>query len=76
MDGFSYYSGSKYYRKILCLIFCNAIMKNIPVNYIISGIIKNFYYSLLYNPAHSGPITDNENLELRNKFHRRGNGFR
>lgn len=44
-----------------------------PGNLILSSLIKDFYYSLLFNPTHSGPITDDEDMSLRGSYHPRKN---
>jgi len=69
IDGFSYFCRSKFSRKYLSILFSNPVMKKLPGNLILSKLIDEYYNSLLYNPSHSGPITDNESLELRDKYH-------
>ena len=69
MDGFSYYCRSTNTRKFLSTLFCNSIFKKLGADLVLSKMIEEYYNSLLYNPDHSGPITDSESLELRDKYH-------
>jgi hypothetical protein len=73
MDGFRHYCNANLLRKSLYNIFGNKIFVKLPHNLIISNLIKNFYYSLLNNPSHSGPWTDDEDVKFRNHYHPREN---
>ncbi|MBI2485387.1 MAG: hypothetical protein HYW01_00190 [Deltaproteobacteria bacterium] len=72
MDGFRYYCNSNHLRCLLYNTFGGKLLAKLPYNLIISGLIKDFYYSLLNNPAHSGPLTDQEDTQARGRYHPRG----
>jgi len=73
MDGFSYYCNANPLRRLLCGIFGNGLFARLPYNLALSGLIKDFYHSLLYNPSHSGPLTDDEDIKFRGHYHPREN---
>lgn len=73
MDGFSYYCNANLLKRFLHNIVGNRIFAKLPYNLILNCLIKDFYYSLLNNPTHSGPLTDEEDMESRSRYHLREN---
>jgi hypothetical protein len=72
MDGFRYYCNSTPLRRILYNTFGGKLLAKQPYNLIVGGLIRDFYRSLLNNPAHSGPLTDQEDTQSRGRYHPRG----
>ncbi len=72
MDGFRYYCHSNLLRRVLYNTFGIKFLAKLPYNLITSRLIKDFYHSLLNNPAHSGPLTDQEDTKSRGRYHPRG----
>ena len=71
MDGFRYYCISNPLRRFTYNAFGSEPLSKLPYNAILAGLIKDFYDSLLNDPAHSGPLTDQEDAESRGRYHPR-----
>ena len=73
MDGFKYYCNANPLRRFLYNVFGNKVFAKLHYNLIINNLIRDFYYSLLNDPTHSGPLTENEDMKSRNLYYPRKN---
>jgi hypothetical protein len=71
MDGFRYYSISDPLRHFVYNTFGGEPLAKLSYNVLLARLIKGFYDSLLNNPAHSGPVTEQEDPESRGRYHPR-----